>query len=279
MNGVLTYLNAPFNAVPGDIVLTGGNNQGTDTLNSGLAQLNNFRASQIADTANVKLRAGAQWLLNGFNETIGSLTFEGQGGSFNGVGSNIQMGSGTLTIAAGGAIAATALDDPRVMPLVLGNLSLPSSLTLTVEKVRGTDVTGPNGLLNSQVGLALNSTLVSPSTITKAGNGVLSLGGASFVSNTVIANAGALVLGPNSNYGLTQIRLGTGTVLDMRGQTNLQVGSIVDALRHAYDAPRGVDQVAVDFAQAYNADAVWEAHWKPVMKGLAEWCRASSSPS
>ena len=58
-----------------------------------------------------------------------------------------------------------------------------------------------------------------------------------------------------------------------------QVGSIVDALRHAYDAPRGVDQVAVDFAQAYNADAVWEAHWKPVMKGLAEWCRASSSPS
>jgi hypothetical protein len=58
-----------------------------------------------------------------------------------------------------------------------------------------------------------------------------------------------------------------------------QVGSIVDALRHAYDAPRGVDKVAVDFAQAYNADAVWEAHWKPVMKGLAEWCRASSSPS
>ena len=58
-----------------------------------------------------------------------------------------------------------------------------------------------------------------------------------------------------------------------------QVGSIVDALRHSYDAPRGVDQVAVDFAKAYNADAVWEAHWKPVMKGLAEWCRASSSPS
>jgi len=58
-----------------------------------------------------------------------------------------------------------------------------------------------------------------------------------------------------------------------------QVGSIVDALRHSYEAPRGVDQVAVDFAKAYNADAVWEAHWKPVMKGLAEWCRASSSPS
>jgi hypothetical protein len=58
-----------------------------------------------------------------------------------------------------------------------------------------------------------------------------------------------------------------------------QVGSIVDALRHSYEAPRGVDQVAVDFAQAYNADRVWDEHWKPVMKGLAEWCRASSSPS
>jgi hypothetical protein len=58
-----------------------------------------------------------------------------------------------------------------------------------------------------------------------------------------------------------------------------QVGSIVDALKHSYEAPRGVDQVAVDFAKAYNADAVWEAHWKPVMKGLAQWCRASSSPS
>jgi hypothetical protein len=58
-----------------------------------------------------------------------------------------------------------------------------------------------------------------------------------------------------------------------------QVGSIVDALKESYNAPRGVDQVAVDFAAPYNADAVWEAHWKPVMKGLAEWCRASSSQS
>ena len=58
-----------------------------------------------------------------------------------------------------------------------------------------------------------------------------------------------------------------------------QVGSIVDALKESYNAPRGVDQVAVDFAAPYNADRVWDAHWKPVMKGLAEWCRSSSSPS
>jgi hypothetical protein len=58
-----------------------------------------------------------------------------------------------------------------------------------------------------------------------------------------------------------------------------QVGSIVDALRHAYDAPRGVDEVAVDFASQYNADTVWDAYWKPVMKELSTWCQSSSSPS
>jgi len=58
-----------------------------------------------------------------------------------------------------------------------------------------------------------------------------------------------------------------------------QVPSIVDALRQAYNAPRGVDKTAVDFAQGYNADTVYEAHWKPIMKELHEWCLSSSSPS
>ena len=55
--------------------------------------------------------------------------------------------------------------------------------------------------------------------------------------------------------------------------------SIVDALRQAYNAPRGVDKTAVEFAQGYNADTVYEAHWKPIMKELHEWCLSSSSPS
>ena len=58
-----------------------------------------------------------------------------------------------------------------------------------------------------------------------------------------------------------------------------QIPSIVDALRQAYNAPRGVDKTAVDFAQGYNADTVYEAHWKPIMKELHEWCLSSSSPS
>jgi glycosyltransferase involved in cell wall biosynthesis len=58
-----------------------------------------------------------------------------------------------------------------------------------------------------------------------------------------------------------------------------QVPSIVDALIQSYEAPRGVCQEAVDFASQYDADAVFESHWKPIMKELSEWCQSSSSPS
>jgi len=33
----------------------------------------------------------------------------------------------------------------------------------------------------------------------------------------------------------------------------------------------------VDFAKRYEADAVFESHWKPAMKEIAEWCRLSQS--
>jgi glycosyltransferase involved in cell wall biosynthesis len=58
-----------------------------------------------------------------------------------------------------------------------------------------------------------------------------------------------------------------------------QVPSIVEALIEAYEAPRGVSDEAVAFASQYEADAVFESHWKPIMKELSEWCQSSSSPS
>lgn len=54
-----------------------------------------------------------------------------------------------------------------------------------------------------------------------------------------------------------------------------QVPSIVDALREAYEAPRGADEAAVGFASQYSADRVYEAHWKPIMKELSAWCHSS----
>lgn len=53
------------------------------------------------------------------------------------------------------------------------------------------------------------------------------------------------------------------------------VPSIVDALKRAYEAPRGVDETAVGFAQQYHADSVYSAFWQPIMAGLGEWCRTT----
>ena len=58
-----------------------------------------------------------------------------------------------------------------------------------------------------------------------------------------------------------------------------QVPSIVDALIEAYEAPRGVSDEAVAFADQYRADKVYDAYWKPIMKELTAWCQSSSSPS
>jgi hypothetical protein len=49
----------------------------------------------------------------------------------------------------------------------------------------------------------------------------------------------------------------------------------VEALIEAYEAPRGVSEEAVAFASQYEADAVFESHWKPIMKELSEWCKNS----
>lgn len=53
------------------------------------------------------------------------------------------------------------------------------------------------------------------------------------------------------------------------------VPSIVDALKRAYEAPRGTDETAVGFASQYQSDAVYEASWRPIMANLATWCRSS----
>ena len=55
------------------------------------------------------------------------------------------------------------------------------------------------------------------------------------------------------------------------------VPSILNALEQAYARGRGRSQKAVEFAKQYEADAVFESHWKPAMKEIAAWCRSSQS--
>ena len=64
--------------------------------------------------------------------------------------------------------------------------------------------------------------------MTKTGNGALQLAGTSTSVGAISVSAGELVLG-TANYPNAQVTLATGTILDMRGQTNVQIGSIVSA--------------------------------------------------
>ncbi len=44
------------------------------------------------------------------------------------------------------------------------------------------------------------------------------------------------------------------------------VASIADALKQAYNAPRGTSQTAIDFAKQFDVDAVWNNYWLPFWK-------------
>lgn len=229
LNGAATILNAPQNAITGDVVLTGGNNLGTDSLSINNSALDFYRANQIADTATVTLRGGVYFRTRGFNETVANMVFESPGGTRDGWGSTVFTGAGTLRLT--GNITAQNLDDVRVPAWLGGNLWLPAATTVSVDTVKDTLVSGPSAIsgFNGQIGLGINANLVSATTINKTGSGVLQLGGVSYVQNTVNVNAGALVLGGGANYGLTQVNVGAGAILDMRGQTMLQVGSVIGA--------------------------------------------------
>jgi hypothetical protein len=52
------------------------------------------------------------------------------------------------------------------------------------------------------------------------------------------------------------------------------VPDIVNALKSAYNAPRGPSKDAITHALGYGADQVFEEHWKPAMKELSAWCRS-----
>jgi glycosyltransferase involved in cell wall biosynthesis len=45
------------------------------------------------------------------------------------------------------------------------------------------------------------------------------------------------------------------------------VGSIVQALHHAYDSPRGFSPVARKFALDFDVEKVWDEYWMPFLRG------------
>ena len=48
------------------------------------------------------------------------------------------------------------------------------------------------------------------------------------------------------------------------------VGQLVQALKEAYNRPQEVSDAAVEFAEAYRPERVWEDHFQPVLENLRE---------
>jgi glycosyltransferase involved in cell wall biosynthesis len=44
------------------------------------------------------------------------------------------------------------------------------------------------------------------------------------------------------------------------------IGSIVNALKLAYDAPRGMSKASIDFAKQFDVDQVWNWYWMPFLR-------------
>ena len=46
------------------------------------------------------------------------------------------------------------------------------------------------------------------------------------------------------------------------------VSSIVEALKQAADAPKGVDEKSIEFAKTFDVERVWQNSWLPFLKGV-----------
>lgn len=81
-----------------------------------------------------------------------------------------------------------------------------------------------------------------------------------------------------SNWTAQPELVGDGWIVDGQRYWNEPQGSfwltpdinqIIDALEQAYARGRYRSQQAIDFARQYDADRVYDAHWRPILKALA----------
>ncbi len=232
VNGINVNLNSTLStagsaagpAIPGNVVLFGGNNNGTDTMAAGNATMTLLASNQIAATANVLLDGTCELNLNSFSNTIANLTFNNDSasnnsianGSNSGVGAVVMTGTAALTVS--GSINATNLTSSFGICTLNGILNLNGGTqAINVDPV----TMQPN-----QIGLELNATAVNGALV-KTGLGVLGIGGLSPYSGTTTINQGTLATAvAGANIDNSQVVIGPAGTLDTRGLSSLTIGSL-----------------------------------------------------
>jgi autotransporter-associated beta strand protein len=200
----------------------------------------NFASNQIDSGATLTIPTSAEYDSAGYNQTLGNIVFNALGGDNGGNGPAVTTGSGLLTLTGATAISSSNILDVRSAPIIMGNLVLPGTTTISVIANTDTGVT-VNGSTNYQLGLELTANITDASAITKSGSGALEFGGesANVLSGNVAystatpttltvgfaSGGGEIVLGTNSNYAGMTINTTNG-VVDMRGLTNLDLGGL-----------------------------------------------------
>jgi fibronectin-binding autotransporter adhesin len=218
------------------------------------ATIRELQGNQIADSATVTLaNAGATLDLNGFDDTIGSLSLTG---------STVTTSAGLLTIASGGDITTIASSQTAT---ISGHLSFggpnnyftvasgttSSGLDLSVSAI----ISGGINIIKSGVGTMalsgantysggtnINSGVLAISTDTGAGTGVVNiLGTGTFdvsgdvsVSNSlnVFSSGTAISSSAGTNTLSGSINLGSDSVIDVGTSSSLEISSVIDDSGH-----------------------------------------------
>jgi autotransporter-associated beta strand protein len=177
---------------------------GALTINNGTLQLGASNA--IADAVNVvvnAITAGATAVLdlNGASDTIGSLTFGGTSGTSTST-NNVLTGLGTLSL--GGNVTFDATGDPLPSSLS-GHLALGASRVFTI-----------GDSTNAATELTVSAVVSGPGfSLTKNGNGTMSLTGANTYSGGTSITAGTLAAGSSSALGSGVATISSGATLSV----------------------------------------------------------------
>ncbi|WP_171471971.1 autotransporter-associated beta strand repeat-containing protein [Frigoriglobus tundricola] len=204
----LLQLNASGVSVAGNVTVSG---PGT------AATVEELQGNQIADGATVNLaNAGATLDLNGFDDTIASLSLTG---------SAVTTGAGTLTVHAAGGITTLASSQTATLS---GRLAFDAANNF---------FTVAQGTTASGIDLSVSAVVSSFANIIKAGAGTMAFSGANTYSGGTNINAGVLAISTDTGAGTGVVNIqGTGT-LDLSGgiavANTLNVDSSGTAVRNS----------------------------------------------
>jgi fibronectin-binding autotransporter adhesin len=248
-----------INAIAGNVVIgtTGG------TPNSDL--LISQAANQIADSSAIAINGSGSWVLNGFSETVGSLTVSRGsvltgGGNLNSgalamTGGLINSGAGVYTL--GGDVIINGFSNAAT---ISGNLNLGASRSFSV-----VDGSAPVDLLIDAMISGAGFQL------TKTGNGKMVLTGANTYTGGTLVNAGTLqvnnLTGSGTGTGLVLVRTngtlaGQGTVAGPVTVTGtISPGSAVGTLttgNQLWDGGGGLHWEVSDASGVVGSDPGWD---------------------